>query len=301
MDIQLLLLKIVGSIGTLAVIIIVGLALEQFIPAEPEQPVRITLFKIRILAVFTMIGVFLGYEISLLIGMAVSKLEGNGSGFAVGISLQPRVVRILAALLIFDFFYYWYHRLQHQWPLLWHQHKLHHADPALNVTSATLHHWLEGPLRTIFISIPMMFVLNLSVTDLAIIGAVLSVWAALKHANLRIPLGPLTPIIVGPQLHRLHHSIKPQHRDRNFAAFFPIYDLAFGTYCKPEHGEWPATGLPTGEWPRSIAEANLWPFVAWWGRLMAWRHADAKVRSPAHAQNGGNRNRSGDAHNDAPR
>ncbi|HEX5846775.1 MAG TPA: sterol desaturase family protein, partial [Rhodoplanes sp.] len=38
-------------------------------------------------------------------------------------------------LLTFDFFYYWFHRAQHEWPWLWQVHKLHHSDRALNVTS----------------------------------------------------------------------------------------------------------------------------------------------------------------------
>jgi len=299
MDIHLLLLKIVGSLWSLAAIILIGLVLEQCIPAEPGQPFRISLFKIRILVVFTVIGVFLGYEISLLVGKVVSRIQGDGSGFTFGLSLEPRIVRVLAALLIFDFFYYWYHRLQHEWSLLWQQHKLHHADPALNVTSATFHHWLEGPLRTVFIAIPMTFVLKLSEADLGIIGVVLALWAGLKHANLRLPLGPVTPIVVGPQLHRLHHSIKPEHRDRNFAAFFPIYDLAFGTYCKPKRGEWPATGLPSGEWPRSVGEANLWPFVAWWSRITAQRPVpDARCQ---HARTIGVTQGSSEAsHDDSP-
>jgi len=271
MEIYPLLLKIVGSLWELAAIILVGLVLEQYIPAEPDQPFRISLFKIRILVVFTVIGVFLGNEIALLIGRVAAKLGGDGTGLGFGVDLQPRVARIVAGLMIFDFFYYWYHRLQHQSSLFWQQHKLHHADPALNVTSATFHHWLEGPLRTIFISIPMSFVIKLSPEDLAIIGVVLTLWAGLKHANVRVPLGLLTPIVVGPQLHRLHHSIEPQHRDRNFAAFFPIYDVVFGSYCGPQPSEWPATGLPNGEWPKSVAEANLWPFVAWWGRIAARR------------------------------
>jgi sterol desaturase/sphingolipid hydroxylase (fatty acid hydroxylase superfamily) len=276
MDVDFLLAKVGGTLGGLAFIILVGLLLEQLVPAEQEQPFRVLLFKIRILVIFTIIGVFLGYETSLLIGKALSGIEG-GSGLTLGISLEPRIVRLLAALLVFDFFYYWLHRLQHQSSFLWQQHKLHHADPALNVISASFHHWLEGPLRTVFISIPMIFVLKLSVADLGVLGTVLSVWAALKHANVRIPLGPLTPIIVGPQLHRLHHSVKAEHHDRNYAAFFPIYDLVFGTYCRPARDEWPPTGLPSGQWPSSVAEANLWPFRAWWDRMRS-RTVQARSR-----------------------
>jgi len=45
----------------------------------------------------------------------------------------------LVPSLVFDFFYYWFHRLQHQWDWLWEIHQLHHSEPALNVTTNFRH------------------------------------------------------------------------------------------------------------------------------------------------------------------
>jgi sterol desaturase/sphingolipid hydroxylase (fatty acid hydroxylase superfamily) len=278
MDLYPLLLRLLGSLWGLALIILVGFTLEQFIPAEREQSLRISLFKIRLLLVFTVIGVVLGSGITPFVGTAITMMGESGSRLNFGTSVWARAAQLLAGLLIFDFFYYWFHRLQHRWPVLWQEHKLHHADPALNVISAGLHHWLEGPLRAVFISVPMLIVFNPSAAEFGVIGVVLSLWAGFKHANLRIPFGPLTPVVVGPQQHRLHHSLKPEHRDKNFAAFFPIYDLVFGTYCRPKRGEWPATGLPSGEWPKSVGEAGLWPFLAWWDSIANWRLAQITRR-----------------------
>ena len=260
----LLLIQIAKPLVYMAIAILIGLAFEQYLPAERDQPLLLSLFKIRILVTFTAIGVLLGSKLSPLTSTVISSLGGGSARLSFGTSLTARMAQQVAAVFVFDFFYYWLHRLQHKSTFFWQEHKLHHADPALNVTTAGLHHWLEGPLRAVFISVPMMSLLEMSPAEFGVFGAVISSWAAFKHANLRIPFGPLTAVLVGPQLHRLHHSMSPEHRDKNFAAFFPIYDLIFGTYCKPKPGEWPATGLATGEWPRNVGEATLWPFLGWW-------------------------------------
>ena len=58
-------------------------------------------------------------------------------------------------ILTFDFFYYWFHRLQHASPWLGEQHKLHHTDEAVNVTTSLRHHWTEEGFRSILIAVPM--------------------------------------------------------------------------------------------------------------------------------------------------
>ncbi|MBK8742853.1 MAG: hypothetical protein IPM02_26780 [Betaproteobacteria bacterium] len=39
--------------------------------------------------------------------------------------------------------------------------------------------------------------------------------------------------MTSPAAHRIHHSIEQPHRDRNFAALFPVWDVLFGTYVRP--------------------------------------------------------------------
>jgi sterol desaturase/sphingolipid hydroxylase (fatty acid hydroxylase superfamily) len=70
--------------------------------------------------------------------------------------------------------------------------------------------------------------------------------AFFNHANIRLRLGPLTPILCGPQYHRIHHSRLPEHQDKNFAALFPVIDMMFGTYHRPSRDEFPPTGLISG-------------------------------------------------------
>jgi hypothetical protein len=165
----------------------------------------------------------------------------GGAALATG----PVTAFLLAfvPILVFDFFYYWFHRLQHQWDWLWEIHQLHHSEPALNVTTNFRHHWLEEFFRSFFILLPMNWVLGLGPATSAVAALFIGQWSSFFHANIRLGLGPLTSVITGPQYHRIHHSIEPRHFRRNYAAFFPLWDWVFGTYFRPAKGEWPEVGL----------------------------------------------------------
>ncbi len=94
----------------------------------------------------------------------------------------------------------------------------------------------------------------------------LSFWSFFIHMNLKLELGVLTRLITGPQLHRIHHSILVQHKNKNFSAYFPIWDILFETYHSPQKGEFPATGLISSNEKTpsiSIVNAFLWPVRRW--------------------------------------
>jgi sterol desaturase/sphingolipid hydroxylase (fatty acid hydroxylase superfamily) len=173
--------------------------------------------------------------------------------------LAASIIAILCYLLLSDFFYYWFHRLQHT-RLLWSQHRLHHSDKHLNVLTTHRHHWLEEPLRVMIMILPMSLIFEIRTVHLVVLTIIITQWVYLLHANLRLSFGPLTSIIAGPQYHRIHHSIEAGHRNKNFATYFPVWDILFGTYYRPAPGEFPATGVQG-----TVSEASwreiIWPFT----------------------------------------
>ena len=90
-------------------------------------------------------------------------------------------------------------------------------------------------------------------------GLMFMFFAMFPHMNIRLELGPLTRLILGPQLHRIHHSVYREHFNTNFAGAFPVWDLVFGTYRAPGRGEFPPTGLPETPGRPSPLHALLWP------------------------------------------
>ena len=181
----------------------------------------------------------------------------------------PLIAFVLAfvPLFVFDFFYYWFHRFQHRWTWLWDVHRLHHSEQTLNVTTNYRHHWLEEFFRAFFIFLPMNWLLSIGPASSAVAAVLIGQWSSFFHANIRVGLGPITPIVSGPQYHRIHHSIESKHVGKNYAAFFPLWDWVFGTYCRPARGEWPETGLADTNGVWSLSQIVFSPFTGWWRRL----------------------------------
>lgn len=247
-------------------LITAGFALvEWFRPAERGQSWRRGLFNIEYLLLSqALLTVLLPFLVALIVGSLRSKFPG-AFGLIKLNSMVDGGWKSLVYLLIFDFFYYWFHRLQHTWPALWEEHKLHHSETALNVTTSWRHHWLEEPIRIFFIMLPMSVAFDITPAATGVASFALMLWPFFIHANLRLSFGPLSPIIAGPQVHRIHHSFEAQHLNRNYAAFFPVWDVLFGTFFHPHPGEYPGTGLATGEQVTTLWQAALLPFPAWFG------------------------------------
>ena len=152
------------------------------------------------------------------------------------------------------------HRFQHE-SLLWQEHKLHHMDEQL--CAFYRESWLEtliaGPLATI----PLAILFKLNASQGAITGAMFTAWVVLLHTNIRLHLGPFAVLFNGPQGHRIHHSRKREHYDQNFAAFFPIWDVLFGTYHYPKRDEYPLTGVQGEKEVQTLLEAAMLPFREW--------------------------------------
>lgn len=244
----------------------VGLLLESMKPAEPQQPWRRIFFNLAYLPVYLVSLALLAPTLaSWLPDFNMSLLQIRWGDTFIGALAQT-----LLFALAYDFFYYWWHRAQHTWSPLWAIHRLHHSERALNVTSSARHHWLEETLRPLVVLLPLAIILHFEPTQFAMIGTVIAVWPFFIHLNVRLRLGAMGRVIMGPQYHRVHHSIEPQHWNRNFGAFFPVWDYLFGTAYHPAPDEFPATGLTdqSGEPLASAREALTAPFAEWW-RL--WR------------------------------
>jgi sterol desaturase/sphingolipid hydroxylase (fatty acid hydroxylase superfamily) len=144
---------------------------------------------------------------------------------------------------VFDFFYYWFHRMQHSIPLLWRIHALHHSIRELNSVMC-FHHPIERLLRIIPITLPLALLVRFDeITVIPIASAFVAAWSLFIHMDSRVGLGPGCVFITDNHYRRIHHSEREEHRNKNFAAFFPFWDWVFGTFHRPACGEWPIVGL----------------------------------------------------------
>jgi sterol desaturase/sphingolipid hydroxylase (fatty acid hydroxylase superfamily) len=175
--------------------------------------------------------------------------------------LLGAIAATLIYALVWDFFQYWTHRLEHRFAVLWLFHRAHHSDTQINA-STSLRQSLGGALLGFwFAHIPTAIICGGNL--LPYLGALVlfSGWGYFNHANLRIPLGPLTPWLSGPQWHRMHHGRDSQHHNSNYAAFFPFFDRLFGTYQQPAKDEWVATGIEGDTSPRGAFTQAFLPWL----------------------------------------
>jgi len=196
--------------------------------------------------------------------------SGRGASSVIG--------AFVLSTFIYDFFYYWYHRSLHTFPVLWQIHKLHHMDLQMDVVTVGRQNWIEGFTHTLFaITLPaLLFRLDsLTLFEAGLTGAAIAVflscWGPFFHANVKLYLGKAAILLQAPQLHRIHHSRLPQHQDKNFANYFPILDWLFDTFYCPTRDEYPPTGVEGEKEIDSLLEAELLTLRSWWRMFCGWR------------------------------
>jgi len=154
-------------------------------------------------------------------------------------------------VVVSEFVFYFFHRLQHTVPLLWHFHKVHHSIEELNAFN-NYHHVAEAFVRIPLMTIPIALFIDLSVPKTTITTVLIVIASHIPHANTKIRYGIFRYFLSEPRYHRIHHSIEAHHQDKNFAFVFPIWDVLFGTAYFPARDEYPKTGLAHMREPKTI-------------------------------------------------
>jgi sterol desaturase/sphingolipid hydroxylase (fatty acid hydroxylase superfamily) len=153
------------------------------------------------------------------------------------------VFQVLLAIFIYDFVYYWYHRLYHKIPMLWRMHRLHHSPEKLNLTKLARFNVIELFFENLII-FGILIVLGISAPAAIWFYAIATIAIYMKHANLDIKYPYyLDWILVLPTNHRIHHSPEPENFNINFGGFTMIWDVIFGTYKNGALNETPKVGL----------------------------------------------------------
>lgn len=182
-------------------------------------------------------------------GGGLIKLRTDGAWYFVS---------LVALVIGTDFTRYWCHRMQHAVPFMWKLHSFHHSAESVTFITGARHLWIEKVLSAALLPIvPILFKAPASL-DIAV-GVIFFLPDTCSHANVRLELGRVVTWINNPQWHRIHHSARPEHHDKNFAALLPLWDIVFGTAWIPERDEYPATGLVPGE-KIGLIEGVIWPF-----------------------------------------
>jgi sterol desaturase/sphingolipid hydroxylase (fatty acid hydroxylase superfamily) len=171
----------------------------------------------------------------------------------------PRWALVLLSLLLIDLGNYLVHRLLHAVPWLWRLHQVHHSSRQLDWLATFRSHLLEQVLRRLLVPLLLLLV-GVPMVDVGLAAALFVGWGALNHANLRLPLGALEALFVGPRLHRIHHV--PATTGRNFGTWLSLWDRLGGTLEVAEPAANAELGVPGAvhSYPQSFRGMLVAPF-----------------------------------------
>jgi alkylglycerol monooxygenase len=153
----------------------------------------------------------------------------------------------VAALLLVDFLYYWWHRVSHVCNVFWAVHAVHHQSEDFNLAVA-LRQPLFEPITWFFFYIPMA-VLGIPVEVFLTAYALDLLYQFFIHTELvgKLP-APIEWLFNTPSHHRVHHGVQDQYLDKNYGGILVIFDRLFGTFEKEGERVVYGTTVPLGSY-----------------------------------------------------
>ncbi len=208
-------------------------------------------------------------------------------------SLQGVLLWVLAAVL-WDFCYYWNHRLGHEISILWAAHAVHHQSEEYNLSTA-LRQTSSSFLFSWIFYVPL-FLMGIPADVLITVAAANLIYQFWVHTRFVNRLGVLDRVFVTPSNHRVHHAQNERYIDKNYGGIFVLWDRMFGTFAEESDDEPVIFGVrkPLANWNPFWAnfqvynnllfdarEARRWrDKIGVWFRRTGWRPADVEAAFP---------------------
>lgn len=134
----------------------------------------------------------------------------------------------LLALIVGDFFGYWWHRLGHISSMLWRFHGIHHVPTKLFMFMNNTVHFADLFVGSLVSALPLI-ALGFSEEAIALSLFISGFHSFFAHVNADVRMGWLGYIMLGPEHHRWHHSTKVEE-SLNFGGTTTLWDCLFGTF-----------------------------------------------------------------------
>jgi sterol desaturase/sphingolipid hydroxylase (fatty acid hydroxylase superfamily) len=138
----------------------------------------------------------------------------------------------VVGLVLYDFCYYWHHRLGHTVALFWAAHVVHHQSEDYNLSTAlrqTGSGWVGGWLFYLPMAVlgfpPLVFAV------VALIDLLYQYWVHTQHIG---KLGWFDRWFCAPSNHRVHHAVNDRYLDKNYGGIFMVWDRLFGSFIEED-------------------------------------------------------------------
>ena len=208
---------------------------------------------------------------------------------------SPRGIALwIAAALLWDFCYYWFHRFSHEMSILWAAHAVHHQSEDYNLSTA-LRQTSTGFLFGWIFYLPL-FVIGFPLEVVIIVNAGNLIYQFWVHTQVIRRMGVLDRILVTPSNHRVHHAQNERYIDKNYGGMFILWDRLFGTFEDERDDDPVVFGVrkPLANWNPFWANMQVYDYLLFdarhaarwrdklgiWFRRTGWRPADVEARYP---------------------
>lgn len=138
------------------------------------------------------------------------------------------VIQIMISLVIYDFIFYWIHRMLHMKQFYW-IHKMHHEYVNTVIWADANTDIIETILVAVLPNILIGYMINMKMyTQLMLIIISISLGIS-QHSNYNLPYSPfdLIPFCDTIKNHVLHHKLFTV----NYAPYWSFWDRVFNTYA----------------------------------------------------------------------
>jgi sterol desaturase/sphingolipid hydroxylase (fatty acid hydroxylase superfamily) len=181
----------------------------------------------------------------------------------------------IAAFVLYDHQYYWFHRWAHRANAPWAAHVVHHQSEEYNLAVALRQSSFQG-LFSFWFYLPMAL-LGFSPVMLATVSSINLLYQFWVHTRLIRRLGPLEWVFNAPAHHRVHHGRNPKYLDKNYAGVFIVWDRLYGTFQDEEEEVVYGVTEPLNDWNPVWANFKTWRDIArsvrgarWYEKIQVW-------------------------------
>jgi len=199
------------------------------------------------------------------------------------------------AFVLYDFCYYWNHRIGHVVNIGWASHVIHHSSEEYNLTTALRQTSIPNPIGALCF-VPLAF-FGFEPWLLLAVGSLNLIYQYWVHTQVikRMPEW-FEAVFVTPSNHRVHHAKNKVYVDKNYGGVFILWDRMFNSFQAELENEKVVFGISTqlASWNPlwgnvkvlSSLMKDAWGTKSWsdkftlWFRKTGYRPADMEKNFP---------------------
>ncbi len=206
--------------------------IEYQLPARPDWllPAK---RKIGLILLVIAIFIYSGSIAAPFYAITLDPILSNMRSF-FGIDVWPHhwpmIGQVILAFFLSELIWYWFHRAEHRWSLVWRLsgHGAHHSFKNLSALNFGANH----PLEYFVLLVPSAIVELLFGAGAAIGGAaiLLVTQASIVHSNIPTNSKGIGWLLTTNHYHIHHHSLVIEESNTNYGCAVILWDRLFGTF-----------------------------------------------------------------------